>query len=120
MRNFRDLEIWKEAMNFTLVIYQLVKEFPPEEKFGLRSQMTRCAVSIPSNIAEGCRGSNKELIQYLNIALGSSFELETQLEISNKVGYIEKNKCDMSIKNLNRLQKRINAFRNHLKSQTPK
>ena len=115
MRNFRDLVIWKEAIEFTVDIYKLVKKFPKEEMFGLRSQMTRAAVSMPSNIAEGCKGSNKELIHYLNIALGSSFELETQMEIAYKVGYINLEWYNEYTDKINVLQKRINAFRNTLK-----
>jgi four helix bundle protein len=86
MRNFRDLEIWKEAMSITTVVYILTKSFPKEELYGLSSQLRRAAVSVPSNIAEGCRGSNKELKQYINIAMGSSFEIETQLMIAQNLG----------------------------------
>ena len=74
--------------------------------------MQRCSVSIPSNIAEGCKGSNKELRHYLNISLGSSFELETQLEITHRVGYIPELEYEAIVKELSVLQKRINAFRN--------
>ena len=115
MRNFRDLTIWKDSISFTTDVYKLVKMFPSHEKFGLTSQLTRCAVSIPSNIAEGCKGSNKELINYLNISLGSTFELETQLIISHNVGYIEDSVFQNLIYNLDPLQKSINAFRNSIK-----
>jgi four helix bundle protein len=77
--------------------------------------MRRCSVSIPSNIAEGCRGSDKELTHFLNIALGSSFELETQLIISNDIGYVDTKDCKALIEELNILQKRMNAFRNVIK-----
>ena len=77
--------------------------------------MSRSAVSIPSNIAEGCRGSNKELNQFLNIALGSSFELETQIEISKNLGYIDQIQYDELITKINTLQRRINAFRSSVK-----
>ena len=115
MRNFRELEIWKEAMSIVNDIYRLTSVFPDNEKFGLKSQMCRSAVSIPSNISEGCRGTEKELIQFLSIALGSSFELETQLEIAYNQKYIEKEMFEMLLSNLNILQKRINSFRTHLK-----
>ncbi len=77
--------------------------------------MNRSAVSIPSNIAEGCRGSDKELRQYLSIALGSSFELETQLILATRLVYIEEVEFNALLGRLNILQKRINAFRNSIK-----
>lgn len=89
MHNFKELKVWRSGIEICKEIFQLTKSFPNEEKFGLMSQMNRCAVSIPSNIAEGCgRKSNKEFYQFLNIALGSSFELETQLIIAGEFGYI--------------------------------
>ena len=115
MRNFRTLEIWKDSMQIVTEVYRLVEQFPSSEKFGLISQISRSAVSIPSNIAEGCRGSDKELIQFLNIALGSSFELETQLEISHNIKYLGKEDFELSRDKINILQKRINAFRSSIK-----
>jgi len=82
MRNFRKLEIWKEGIALVKQIYKLANELPKEEKYGLRSQITRAAVSVPSNIAEGCsRNSEIEFKRFLEIAIGSLFELETQLII---------------------------------------
>ena len=115
MRNFRDLTIWKDSISFTTDVYKLVKMFPSHEKFGLTSQLTRCAVSIPSNIAEGCKGSNKELINYLNISLGSTFELETQLIISHNIGFIDEKAFQKINNRLKPLQKSINAFRTSIK-----
>ncbi len=115
MRNFRELEIWKDSMKIVTEIYSLIEQFPNNEKFGLTSQISRSAVSIPSNISEGCRGSDKELVQFLNMALGSSFELETQLEISYNIKYINKEKFEELTQSLNVLQKRMNAFRNSVK-----
>lgn len=80
MRNFRKLEIWKEGITLVKQLYKLANELPKEEKYGLRSQITRAAVSVPSNIAEGCsRNSEVEFKRFLEIAIGSLFELETQL-----------------------------------------
>ena len=77
--NFKQLKIWQLGMNIAKAIYEISAKFPSEEKFGLISQIRRCAVSIPSNIAEGSgRGSDKELKHFLEIALGSVYELETQ------------------------------------------
>jgi four helix bundle protein len=117
MRNFRTLKIWQNAMNLVTEVYTIIESFPKHEKYGLSSQVTRSAVSIPSNIAEGCRGSNKELAQFLNISLGSSFELETQLEISKNIGFLNEEKFNSIVENINRLQKQINAYRSFIKNQ---
>lgn len=88
--NFRELKIWKEAMNLVQAVYQFTSQLPSDERFGLISQINRCAVSIPSNIAEGSgRTSNKEFLHFLNVGLSSSFELETQLILSNALFSIE-------------------------------
>ncbi len=114
MRDFRKLNIWSEAIEFAVSIYAITSKFPDHEKFGLRSQLNRASVSIPSNIAEGSRGSDKEFKQFLNIALGSSFEVETQLILANRIGYITDELSKEYIDRLNILQKRINAFRSTL------
>lgn len=89
MSNHKDLDAWKLSIDLVTEIYKKTKEFPKEELYGLTSQIRRCAVSIPSNIAEGsARQSDKELIQFLYIALGSCAELETQLIISENLYYI--------------------------------
>ncbi len=78
--NFRQLRIWQESMKLTREVYHITASFPTDEKFGLTSQMRRCGVSIPSNIAEGSgRTSQKEFIHFLKISLSSTYELETQL-----------------------------------------
>ncbi len=83
MRNFRKLEVWKDSIVFTKRIYQQLESFPNHEKYELKSQIRRAAISIPSNIAEGAsRQSSKEFARFLEIALGSAFEIETQLIIS--------------------------------------
>lgn len=87
--SYRDLDVWQNSMNLVEVVYSLTADFPVEEKYGLSSQIRRCAVSVPSNIAEGfMRKSTKEYIQFLYISLGSLGELDTQLEISNRLKYI--------------------------------
>jgi len=78
--NFRELDVWKDAYVLVKDIYLLCKDLPDEEKFGLKSQIQRCTVSIPSNIAEGSgRTSDKEFLHFLNLAISSSYELETQI-----------------------------------------
>ena len=87
----KKLEAWKESIKLVLDIYHLTKDFPKEELYGLTNQIRRSAVSIPSNIAEGCaRKHSKETSQFLNISLGSVAELETQLIIASELGYIKK------------------------------
>lgn len=115
MRNFRELDIWNDAILLVSDVYRMLESYPNKEKFNLISQMERCSVSIPSNIAEGCRGSDKELRHFLEIALGSGFELETQIEISFNLEYINKETYQEILKKLTVLLKRINAFRNKLK-----
>jgi four helix bundle protein len=89
MHNFKELKVWQEAMSLAKDVFVITRNFPSEEKFGLTSQINRCSVSVPSNIAEGAgRQSDKEFNQFLNIALGSSYELETQLLLSNDFNYI--------------------------------
>lgn len=112
MRNFREYDIWIDAMDLVNTVYTLVDGFPNTEKFALSSQITRSAVSIPSNIAEGAsRSSEKDFARFLEIALGSAFELETQLLIANKRKYITEIEIDKSAKIVISLQKRIYALR---------
>ena len=87
--SYRDLIVWQKAMELTKKVYQITKTFPKDEIYGLTSQIRRCSVSVPSNIAEGRgRNSNKEFIRFLNIALGSIYELQTQLELALSFNYI--------------------------------
>ncbi|WP_445425003.1 four helix bundle protein [Alishewanella sp. HL-SH06] len=84
-----DLKVWKLAMDLVVDVYAITRQFPDIEKFGLASQMQRAAVSIPSNIAEGAgRESNADFVRFLTIARGSLSELETQLLIAQRLGYI--------------------------------
>lgn len=115
MHNFRQLQIWKEGMEVTKQVYLLLAKFPPSEKFGLISQISRCAVSVPSNIAEGSsRSSNKEFAHFLSIALGSLFELETQLLLSAELAIVNSTDVEPIIANLIQLQKKISVFRKTL------
>ncbi len=89
MKSHKELSLYQKAMDFVTEIYLVTKSFPESEKYGLSSQMRRAAVSIPSNIAEGAaRRTTKEFIQFLYIALGSSAELETQIEIAKRLNMI--------------------------------
>ncbi len=89
IRNFRDLNIWKLGMEIVEDIYRLTKRFPSDEMYGLTAQMRRSAVSIPANIAEGfARNYNKEYRQFLYISLSSCAELETHIEIAQRLKYL--------------------------------
>lgn len=86
----RDLNVWKESIQLVKLVYQLISTFPSFEKYSLSDQMRRSAISIPSNIAEGCgRGSNKDLYRFLDIASGSIAELETQVILAKELGYVD-------------------------------
>lgn len=87
--SYRDLVVWQKSMELTKQTYTITKDFPKEEVYGLTSQIRRCAVSIPSNIAEGRgRNSDKEFVRFLQISLGSLYELQTQLELALSFNYI--------------------------------
>ncbi len=89
-QSFRDLLIWKKAMALVTEVYRVTRQYPKDELYGLTSQIRRAAVSVPSNIAEGKgRHSNHEFRHFLALARGSLLELETQLEISENLGYLE-------------------------------
>ena len=90
MTNFRNLKIWQKGMELVVDVYKISQILPNEEKYGLRSQITRAVVAIPSNIAEGSsRNSPKDFKIFLEISLGSSFELEIQLLIAEKLNMIK-------------------------------
>ena len=90
MKTFRDLLVWQKAMDLVTEVYKHSRMFPKEESYGLTSQLRRCAVSIPSNLAEGYgRRSNNEFNRFTQIATGSLYELQTQLELSMRLGYIK-------------------------------
>lgn len=90
IKTHKDLDVWKEAMELARLVYLITSKFPKEELYGLTQQIRRSAVSIPSNIAEGAaRNSRKEFMQFLHISLGSLAELETQLLLSEKLGFLQ-------------------------------
>ena len=93
MQDFTQLKVWQKSHNITINIYKLTAQMPSEEKFGLVSQIRRASVSIESNLAEGCgRDSDKELARFVDISMGSSFELRCQLLIARDLGYINSKK----------------------------
>jgi len=113
MNRFKDLKVWQLAMEFVTLIYKLFNKFPKEERFGLCAQMSRSAVSIPSNIAEGAgRNSKKEFKHFLSIALGSAFELETQLIISKNLDYLNQTDLDAMLPKIQHIQNMISKLMN--------
>jgi four helix bundle protein len=90
MRPHHNLKVWQDAMALVRRIYELSAAFPDDERFGLTAQMRRCAVSVPSNIAEGmARASSKEFARFLIVARGSLSELDTQLRIAHDLGFAD-------------------------------
>lgn len=109
--NFRKLKIWSEGMDVVKETYKLTNQFPKSEMFALASQIQRCSVSIPSNIAEGTsRKSTKHFLQYLETALGSAFEWETQLIIANEVNYVPDDNFIILEQKIQSLQGMISRF----------
>ncbi|MDP3681674.1 MAG: four helix bundle protein [Flavobacterium sp.] len=112
--NFKNLKIWNLAMDITNDIYKLTSIFPKSEIYGLVSQMNRCSVSMPSNIAEGSNRGDKHFQHYLNISLGSSFELQTQLLIASQNDYLSIEKTDEIENKIIEFQKMTTGFINKL------
>ena len=106
MNNYKKLEIWKEGIELVSDVYKLVLKFPKEELFSLTAQIKRCSVSIPSNIAEGA-GSNgkKEFVNFLGIACGSCCELDTQLILAIKLGYLNESETSKVFDRLDHIQR---------------
>jgi four helix bundle protein len=92
LKTYRDLVVWQKSMELVTEVYRMTKNFPGDEIYGLTSQMRRCAVSLPSNIAEGYgRHSTQDYVRFLRVACGSLFELQTQMEISKNLTYLNEN-----------------------------
>jgi four helix bundle protein len=112
----RDLLAWRESMALAELVYRATENFPKMESFGLVSQIRRCAVSIPSNIAEGAaRNSTREFVRFLGISCGSLSELETQIELATRLGYLKPN-TDPA-RQLNRAGRIVRALRKSLRDK---
>ena len=115
MRNFKELKIWQKGFEIAVDTYKLVDTFPKSEKFSLAQQATRSASSIPSNIAEGSsRKSEKDYYRFIEISLGSSFELETQLLIAKAVNFGDEILLNNILGKIDEEQKMLIAFANKL------
>ena len=111
LKNYKELKVWQKAYQLCLRIYEITKNFPKEERYGLVSQIRRSAISVPSNIAEGYgRHSRNEYIRFLQIALGSLFELQTQLEIAANLGYLKKEEFDVLYESTREVERMLSVL----------
>ena len=115
MKNFKNLIVWQKSMELVKNIYDITNSFPNSEIYGLTSQIRRSAISIPSNIAEGAGRGKKEMSHFLTIAIGSSFELETQLILSKEIGYLDMQPFSQINSNLDEVQKMLFGLQKSLK-----
>ncbi|MPN42067.1 hypothetical protein SDC9_189623 [bioreactor metagenome] len=113
--NFKNLNIWKRSIDLAVDIYETTENFPKSEEFGLKSQLRRCAVSVPSNIAEGSSSSsNKDFNRFLEIGQGSLYEMQTQVIISARRNFIEINDYEIIENQIIELQKMVTGFQKTL------
>ncbi len=111
-RNYRDLDVWKQAMDFVVECYRMTGMFPKSEVYGLTSQLQRAAVSIPANIAEGQgRQHNKEFLQHLAIAYGSLAEVETHIQIACRLRHVDGEKGNQILEWAARIGRMLNGLR---------
>lgn len=116
MKAYTDLEVWLEARKLVNLVYLVSRNFPKEEIYGITSQIGRSAISIPSNIAEGCgRKSTKETIHFLHISRGSIFELETQMYLAYDQNYLTKVELNSILDIIISCKKLVNGFINYFK-----
>ena len=115
MHNIKKLKIWNDSIDLCVDVYQALANIPNDERYGLSSQIKRSAVSIPSNIAEGAgRDTNSQFSHFLNIAYGSSYELQTQLIISERLNFISSEVNESLLNKLNEVQKMVYVFKENI------
>ena len=115
MHNFRELKIWQRSMDFVVRVYKASANFPREEQFGLTAQLRKSAVSVPSNISEGAgRGTNKQFKHFLEISIGQINEAQTQIELANRLAYLDKVDYEFLIDEALQIYKMILSFYNSL------
>lgn len=115
-RNFREYKVWQEAVDFASFVYEVTGKMPWFEKKGLCDQLQRAAVSISSNIAEGAaRPSDADFAHFLDFALGSAFEVETQLTIANNVGYLDEEQFKQLQSKVSSIERQLNGLLNSIR-----
>ncbi|MGB7533602.1 MAG: four helix bundle protein [Halobacteriota archaeon] len=120
MKNFKELKVWQKGIELVALVYTVTTTFPEEEKYGLSAQMRRAAVSIPSNIAEGhLRKTAKDFKQFLSIARGSCAELETQIIITHKLGFIQDDYVNKLSPKVEELSKMLSSFYSKINPNSP-
>uniref|UniRef100_UPI004049F62B four helix bundle protein n=1 Tax=Flavobacterium sp. TaxID=239 RepID=UPI004049F62B len=112
--NFKKLKIWQMSMELSKIILDLTDTFPISEKYGLKSQMDRCSISMPSNIAEGSSRTDKSFSHFLDISLGSSFELQTQIILANHRKYLTNEITNSIETKIEEFQRATMSFQNTL------
>ncbi|CAN5869051.1 four helix bundle protein [soil metagenome] len=111
IKSYRDLIVWQKAMVLVKDVYESSKTFPKDELFGLTQQLRRSIVSVPSNIAEGSgRGTTKDYIRFLQIARGSLFEAQTQIELSHDLLFLSDTKTKDILSSCNEIERMLNAL----------
>ncbi len=111
MRDFRELLVWEKAHELGLEVYRDTKDFPADERFGLTIQLRRAAVSVASNIAEGCgRGSDKDFARFLSISAGSASEVEYQILLARDLGYLSEDDYSRLNAHVNEVKRILNSF----------
>lgn len=121
VKSYRDLEVWQRAIEAAENVYALARSLPPDERFGMASQMPRSAVSIASNIAEGFgRDTTRDLLRYLSISRGSLMELETQLTIAVRVGLIDRERVVPVWQKLEQTAQMLNKLMSNLRKRSPR
>ena len=118
MHNYKKLNVWNRSMNFVIEVYKATQLFPKEEMYGLSQQLRRCAVSIPSNIAEGCgRNTPRDIDHFFAISLGSSFEMETQLLVASNLSYMSNDTFTNLNNELTQIQKMLVTLKKTITSK---
>lgn len=118
MHDFKNLQLWQKSMNLVTEVYKLTTHFPKEEVYGLTSQIKRCSISIPSNIAEGAgRNSDKEFLHFLSNSQGSAYELETQLTLAHQLEFVNPIQVKPILESLEEIQKMNRSLQNSLRGR---
>jgi four helix bundle protein len=116
---YSDLVVWQKAMDLVTIIYKVTADFPSDERFGLTSQIRRAAVSVPSNIAEGYgRKATGAYLNHISISLGSIMELETQMQIAQRLGFMDSNTCNQLLSQLDEIGRMLGGLKKSISSQS--